>query len=134
LDLGEIDRRRCVGAHNKNQIPSNSEAIIDDSNCLAHSASRAIAVNRIAHALPNHKPTARPASAAASSVESQQRATPRLSIAPHSLELVGLAQAIGAFHIDKTKNREQRTTSSLQSSCPLFFALCILFFSDAHGG
>jgi hypothetical protein len=69
LDLRELHRRRCIRADNEDKIPPHSKAIKYYSNRLAYAAPSAIAIHSFAYTLPNHKPTARPASPAGGGVE-----------------------------------------------------------------
>jgi hypothetical protein len=111
LDLRKFRRRRSWRANDEDQIPAWGQLIVGEANCLANAPTSTVALDRFANSLPNHKSAARSTSFVARDVQRQERCSKGLSLAPHSLKLVGLAEAIGALH--NTKNREPRTENPI---------------------
>ena len=91
-------------------------------NCFAKSPPSAISLNGIADPLPDHETAARSTPSIGDRIERDKRGTPTPPIAPCSLELFWLAEAVGALHgaeSPEPRNQDMQRFLALGSRCSL---------------
>ena len=80
--------------------------IESEPNCFAKPPPSAISLNGVPNPLADHEAAACSTAFITNRIQRHQRRTPTAPIASSSLELIGLAEAIGALHDAETENRE----------------------------